>query len=70
MADLAIVLDATVGYDPADPQTAASVGNIPKTYTDYLQLKEPMVCMTLRWREMDSNHWSRSDKGLAFLRPP
>jgi amidase len=38
VTDLAIVLDATVGYDPADPQTAASVGNIPKSYTDYLQL--------------------------------
>jgi Asp-tRNA(Asn)/Glu-tRNA(Gln) amidotransferase A subunit family amidase len=38
VTDLAIVLDATVGYDPADPQTAASVGNIPKSYTDFLQL--------------------------------
>jgi Asp-tRNA(Asn)/Glu-tRNA(Gln) amidotransferase A subunit family amidase len=32
IADLAIVLDATAGYDPADPQTAASVGNIPGSY--------------------------------------
>ena len=38
VTDIAIVLDAIVGYDPADPQTAASVGNIPKSYTDYLQL--------------------------------
>jgi Asp-tRNA(Asn)/Glu-tRNA(Gln) amidotransferase A subunit family amidase len=38
VTDLAIVLDATVGYDPADPQTAASDGNIPKSYTDFLQL--------------------------------
>ena len=38
VTDLAIVLDATVGYDPADPQTAASLGNIPKSYTDFLQL--------------------------------
>ena len=38
VTDLAIVLDATVGYDPDDAQTAASVGNIPKSYTDYLQL--------------------------------
>ena len=38
VTDLAIVLDATVGYDPADAQTAASLGNIPKSYTDYLQL--------------------------------
>jgi Asp-tRNA(Asn)/Glu-tRNA(Gln) amidotransferase A subunit family amidase len=38
VTDLAIALDATVGYDPADPPTAASVSNIPKSYTDYLQL--------------------------------
>jgi Asp-tRNA(Asn)/Glu-tRNA(Gln) amidotransferase A subunit family amidase len=38
VTDIAIVLDAIVGYDPADPQTAVSVGNIPKSYTDYLQL--------------------------------
>jgi hypothetical protein len=25
---------------------------------------------THRWREMDSNHWSRSEKGLASSRPP
>ena len=38
VTDIAIVLDAIVGYDPADPQTAASVGNVPKSYTDLLQL--------------------------------
>ena len=38
VTDVAIVLDAIVGYDPTDPQTAASVGNIPKSYTDFLQL--------------------------------
>jgi amidase len=38
VTDVAIVLDAIVGYDPADPQTAASGGNIPKSYTDFLQL--------------------------------
>jgi len=32
VADLAAVLDATAGYDPDDPQTAASVGNIPASY--------------------------------------
>ena len=31
--DLAITLDATVGYDPADPTTELSRGNIPETYT-------------------------------------
>jgi len=37
VADLAIVLDAIVGYDPADPQTADSIGHVPKSYTDFLQ---------------------------------
>ena len=38
VTDIAIVLDAIVGYDPTDPQTAASVGNMPQSYTDFLQL--------------------------------
>jgi amidase len=38
VADIAIVLDTTVGYDPADPQTAESLGNIPKSYTESLNL--------------------------------
>lgn len=35
--DAAIVLDAIAGYDPDDPVTAASIGNVPKTYTHYLK---------------------------------
>ena len=35
--DVAIVLDATVGFDPADPVTAASNGRIPRTYTASLR---------------------------------
>ena len=34
--DLAIMLDATVGYDAADLQTAASVGRVPTSYLDGL----------------------------------
>jgi amidase len=37
VADTAVVLDAMVGYDPNDPVTALSVGNVPKTYTAFLQ---------------------------------
>ena len=37
VADTAKILDAMVGYDPNDPVTAFSVGNIPKTYTAFLQ---------------------------------
>src|ERR1700676_2785842 len=37
VADTATALDAMVGYDPNDPVTALSVGNVPKTYTAFLQ---------------------------------
>jgi len=37
VADAAAVLDAMVGYDSNDPVTALSVGNVPKTYTAFLQ---------------------------------
>ena len=37
VADAARVLDAVVGYDLDDPVTALSVGNVPKTYTAFLQ---------------------------------
>ena len=32
MTDLALMLDATVGADPADPQTAVAAGHIPPSY--------------------------------------
>lgn len=37
VADIAIVLDATVGYDPDDPTTEASKGKIPRSYTESLR---------------------------------
>src|ERR1700704_561858 len=37
VADTARILDFMVGYDPNDPVTALSVGNIPRTYTEYLE---------------------------------
>ena len=36
VTDLALVLDATVGFDTEDPQTAQSVGNVPASYLDGL----------------------------------
>ncbi|MDU0205557.1 amidase family protein [Paenibacillus sp. PFR10] len=36
VADAAIALDVVSGYDPNDLVTALSTGNIPKSYTDYL----------------------------------
>jgi Asp-tRNA(Asn)/Glu-tRNA(Gln) amidotransferase A subunit family amidase len=35
--DLVLVLDATVGRDPADPQTAAAGGRTPSTYRQFLK---------------------------------
>src|SRR4030081_3420494 len=37
VADTARLLDVMAGYDPNDPVTALSAGNIPKTYTAFLQ---------------------------------
>ena len=37
VADIAVVLDATVGYDPADPVTASSNGRIPPSYVSSLE---------------------------------
>src|SRR5215470_8412092 len=35
--DVALLLDATVGYDPADSSTAAGKGRVPRTYTAILK---------------------------------
>jgi Asp-tRNA(Asn)/Glu-tRNA(Gln) amidotransferase A subunit family amidase len=35
--DLVLILDATVGPDPADPQTALGAGHVPGSYTAFLQ---------------------------------
>lgn len=37
VSDIAIVLDATVGYDPNDPITETGNGKIPRTYTSSLR---------------------------------
>ncbi|MGK5741484.1 amidase [Micromonospora sp. URMC 103] len=34
--DVALVMDATVGYDPADPVTTAAIGQTPRSYTSGL----------------------------------
>jgi len=36
VVDLVLILDATVGPDPNDPQTAVATGKIPETYTAFL----------------------------------
>jgi Asp-tRNA(Asn)/Glu-tRNA(Gln) amidotransferase A subunit family amidase len=37
VSDLAIIYDVIAGYDPDDPQTAASTGHIPDSYTVFLK---------------------------------
>jgi hypothetical protein len=37
VADIAVILDATVGYDPADPVTAMSDGRLPPSYQSSLK---------------------------------
>jgi Asp-tRNA(Asn)/Glu-tRNA(Gln) amidotransferase A subunit family amidase len=36
VTDLALLLDATTGFDPADPQTAASIGKFDRPFTEAL----------------------------------
>jgi amidase len=36
VTDLAHALDAMAGYDPEDPVTAAGVGHVPKSFTEFL----------------------------------
>lgn len=38
VADAAYMLDVMAGYDPADPITALSIGQIPDSYTNFLNL--------------------------------
>ena len=35
--DIAVVLDATAGFDPNDPATEISIGHTPRTYTAFLK---------------------------------
>lgn len=37
LGDLAIIYDVITGYDPGDPQTAASIGHIPDSYTAFFK---------------------------------
>lgn len=39
VADAAVTLDYTVGFDPEDPVTEKSIGNVPASYNNYLDPK-------------------------------
>ena len=58
VADAAVTLDATVGYDPKDPATAASIGKIPQSYTQFLDpngLQGTRIGVVRDLFEQDSN---------------
>ncbi|GAB4386449.1 MAG: amidase [Elainellaceae cyanobacterium] len=78
VADTAILLDVIAGYDPNDPVTAYSVGNMPETYTSALVeaglagmrigvIREPMDSKT----EPDSEDYAKVkavvDQAIADL---
>jgi len=52
--DLAQVLDATVGFDPADPQTAESLGKLPDSYYAHLApMNNARVGVLVDWMHQD-----------------
>ena len=68
--DLAIMLDATVGYDPADPQTTESRGKIPGSYLADLAHVDPTslrLGVLNDWFEADASTNARIRHVLAIL---
>jgi len=77
--DLAIMLDAMVGYDPEDPLTARGVGKIPESFTKFLErdalqgarlgvLREPIGIDSDPGSEDFKNITAVFDKAVAELR--
>src|ERR1700730_17461632 len=77
--DAAILLDAIAGYDPNDRITAYSVGQIPPTYTAFLQadglkgarlgvIREPMDPLTDRSSDDYKKVRAVMDKAIADLK--
>ena len=68
--DLAIMLDATVGYDPADPQTTESRGKIPSSYLAdlrHVDLTSLRLGVLNDWFEDDASTNARIRHVLATL---
>src|SRR5262249_58181373 len=76
VTDLAIMLDATVGPDAADPSTSASAGRIPKSYRDALQksaLKDVRIGLLKNLfgsAQEDNEVAAIASKALDALQPP
>ncbi|MCJ8165910.1 amidase family protein [Pontibacter sp. E15-1] len=71
--DATKVLEATAGYDPADPLTAQSRGHVPDTYTQYLKrdgLKGARigVLRTLSEKDPDPQVKALFEQAIADLR--
>ena len=80
VADAARLLDAMVGYDPADPITARGVGRVPESYADGLDadalmgarigiLREPMGLRASPTRRI-SPGWTRCSPAPSRSSPP
>jgi amidase len=76
--DMALLLDVLAGYDPNDPVTAASVGQVPATYTRYLVpdglrgmrlgvIREPLADDTNPEAEDYAQVWAVLDRALADM---
>jgi Asp-tRNA(Asn)/Glu-tRNA(Gln) amidotransferase A subunit family amidase len=66
--DLAILLDAMVGYDPEDPLTSRGVGHAPETYTQFLDknaLKGSRIGIVRESMGFDSEPDSEDFKKIA-----
>ena len=54
--DLCHVLDATVGFDPADPQTAEGVGKLPDSFYSHLApMHNARVAVLVDWMQQDAD---------------
>ena len=73
VTDLALTLDALAGYDPADPESAASIGNVPPSYADALDpdgvagLRVGVLSNYVR-ENADTDVMERFEAGLTTLR--
>jgi len=75
--DAALLLDALAGYDPNDPITAYSVGQVPTTYTSFLQdglrgmrigvVREPIAPDTDTSAEDYQQIWAAIDRAVAAM---
>ena len=79
VTDLATVLDVIAGYDPESPETALGVGQVPETYTRFLDanglkgarigiLREPMGYFSEPQSEDFKNVTSVFDNAVAELK--